>query len=126
MYLIIRWKTDATNETSEILAETNYDISANFNYDKTFLTQKIKAENSLINFDPSPQPNAEPLYYNFSFSENEVLLTIKQASKNTSPGPDRIPYLLLQKLHPNSITYLTSLLNGILSSSTFPSSWNKQ
>jgi len=57
-------------EISEILADTYYDISANANYDKTFLTQKIKAENSLINFDPLPQPNAESLYYNLPFSEN--------------------------------------------------------
>ena len=110
-------------EISEILADTYYDISANYNYDKTFLTQKIKEENSLINFDPSPQTNAEPLYYNLPFSENEVLLTMKQASKNTSPGPDRIPNLLLQKLHPNSMTYLTSLSNRTFSARTFPSSW---
>jgi len=85
---------------------------------------KETARNSSIDFDiPFPSLSA-PLYYSTLIIESEVYLMIKQTSKNTSLGFERIPnYIMVQKPHPNSIFHLNILLNRIFDSATIPSAW---
>ena len=58
-------------------------------------------------------------------AELDVTIVIYQCFQNSAPGPDRIfPAMLLVKhLHPNAITYLTSLYNRISQSGSYLSNW---
>ena len=85
------------------------------------MSHKLTEETSLIDFTPKPDPS--PLHYNLPITENEVQFNIKECSKISAPGYDKIPTVFLQKLHPRAITHFTSLLNQIFHSSTFPSNW---
>jgi len=101
------------------LAPTYAHISSDDNYDLEFLPHKTSVESAPINFSSSPSP----LCYILPISEEEVRWTISQCSKNSAPGHDQIPTIFLQKLHPNTISFFTSLLNRIFQSSTFPTIW---
>jgi len=110
------------SEISEILANNYSKISANSNYDSTFITRKLLAEENSINFSPLLPPTN--LMYNSPITEHEVISTISKYSKPSAPGFDQISPITLHNLHPNSISYFTSLLNRILlSSPSFPSMW---
>jgi len=109
------------SEISELLASNYSHISSNQNYEPDFFPHKLIEESFLIDFSTIPDPSLS--YYNSPITENEVLFTLHQCSKNTAPGYDQIPFIFLQKLHPNAISFFTALLNRIFHSSTFPYIW---
>ena len=58
-----------------------------------------------------------------TLTEQEVKKTISNCSESSAPGFDKICPLMLHNLHTNAITHFTSLLNHILLSASFPSTW---
>jgi len=84
-----------------------------------FLTLKHQSEVFPINFDTNKQ-----LPYNLPISLFE-LQSIHKNLRNASPGPDKIhaSTRMLKNLHPNSLSYLVSLLNSILLRKSYPPSW---
>jgi len=109
------------SEISEIPTNNYSEISANANYDSTFITRKLLAEKNSIDF--SPQNPSTNLMYNSPITELEVISTISKYSKTSAPGFEQISPIMLHNLHLNSISYFTSFLNRILLSSSFPSTW---
>jgi len=108
------------SEISEILANNYSKISANSNYDSTFITRKLLAEKNSSDFSPHYSPTN--LMYNSPITEHEVISIISEYSKTSIPGFDQISSIMLHNLHLYSICYFTSLLNRILLFS-FPSMW---
>ena len=109
------------SEISEILAKNYSEISANSNYDSTFITRKLLAEKNSINF--SPQNPSTNLMHDSPTTEHGVISTISKYSKTSAPGFDQISPIMLHNLHPNSISYFFNLLsvhveNGCNSSSS--------
>ena len=119
---LISESTITPTEIGEILAQNYTQISADSNYDPAFIPHKQHAEDTPIDFS-SPLNTTEPQYYNDKIQESEVRYSIGKCSKTTAPGDDQIINTMLQKLHPNAITFFTKLVNRIFQSSTYPSSW---
>ena len=105
-----------------MLAKSYAQISANANYDPSFVSNTTNVENNPIDFSTNFPNNTFPSY-NHPISENEVIQTIARCSKKSAPGIDQITSTMLQHLHNNAISYFTSLLNRIFFSASFPSPW---
>jgi len=109
----------APSEISEILANNYSKITANSNYDSSFIIRKLLAETNSIDFFPlHPLTN---FIYNSPTTEHEVISTNSKYSKTSVLDFDQISPIMLH--HLNSISYFTSLLNRVLLSSSFPSMW---
>jgi len=122
-HTITQLRTDSTtfnnpHDISEILASHFSSVSADSNYDPSFLSHKSQEESCPISFDS----NDSSLPYNSQITLSELLTTIHNL-KNSSPGPDDIHSTMLKNLHPNSLTYLLSLFNSILHQGTYPLYW---
>jgi len=57
-------------------------------------------------------------------SEEEIKNIIKK-KKNTSPGPDKIPYIALQRSPPIVLTILTAILNTSIKTGYIPLPWKR-
>ena len=110
------------SEISELLAQSYTKISDNDNYDPNFITIKLNSEKKPIKFTTN-KLKEHSLPYNQPITEKEVSHTITLWSKKSAPGNDQITSTMLQHLHHNTITHLTSLLNRIFFSANFPSQW---
>ena len=84
-------------EVADELADNYAHNSSNKNYDKNFLILKLEYENYR---DPRFLTNKSSAL-NALLLMTELLFAFKQ-SKNTSPGPDKIPDILLKNLPTNT------------------------
>ena len=103
-----------SSNISEILATNYSNISSDVNYEPTFRSSKMKKFQSIFHrSSPSIQR-----------THNRIRRTVHHPSMFQNffsrPRPT-----ILQKIHPNSMTLLTSLLNRCLSLVIFPSSWKR-
>ena len=96
---LITDKRDIANTLAEQLA---YNSSSNQCSDK-FLKFKQNDEKKKINFS---SPNDE--VYNKEFSSEELKLSLNRAH-DTSEGPDKIHYQLLEHLPPDSLSLLLDI-----------------
>ena len=69
---------ESPSEISELLANTYAKISANTNYDSTFIDHKVLSENIPLDFSAHPSPNPN-LPYNHPVTEQEVKQTFPTA-----------------------------------------------
>jgi len=106
------------SEISECLADHYSSISSKSNYETDFLAFKAQEEKKPISFTNSINLS---LPYNHPISLTEVQSTIHAYFKKSAPGPDEVTPTMLQNLHPNSIEFLTSILNRIFLQANFPS-----
>lgn len=59
------------------------------------------------------------------FSVEELNVALK-SRKNTTPGLDNIPYVMISKLHPNAKSILVKILNLLWVNQIIPESWKVQ
>ena len=111
--------SDSTEIANE-LADNYASNSSNANYAPNFIPFKIETENYI---DQRIDEN-QNLVLNTPLLLSEVTSTLNQC-KNTSPGPDNIPNVLLKKLPIKSLKYLLDLLNCIWIYKVFPSLWRE-
>lgn len=102
------------------LAMTFAKNSSDLNYDKKFLSRKRQA----------PEINQAHLYNNDNKELNnpiliQELISILNTTKNTSPGPDNIPNILLKNLPYSGLNRLTTLFNLVWNNQVFPSMWSQ-
>lgn len=103
---------------ANILASTFAKNSSDLNYDEKFIARKKQ----------TPEINLDHLCYNDNIELNspiqiQELISILNSTKNTSPGPDNIPNILLKNLPYQGLKHLTSLFNLIWFQQVFPSLW---
>ncbi|CAF4764595.1 unnamed protein product [Pieris macdunnoughi] len=64
-------------------------------------------------------------FLNKPFTLNELYISLK-SRKDTTPGLDNTPYILIKKLHPNAIEILLNIYNRLLENLLIPDSWKTQ
>lgn len=112
--------TSPTQKTN-ILANTFTKNSSDLNYTPQFLAYKHKNEFKFLK--ESKQIDQQYLSdINIPFSMTELLKALKSC-KNTSPGNDNIPSILIQQLPISGLEQLLIIYNKIWLTNTFPSSW---
>jgi len=84
-----------------------------------FLSHKTRIEKNRLNFN---SVNEET--YNSVFSLRELDSAIAEA-RNTSPGPDDIPYQLLKELPSSSLQVLLDIFNYFWVNNKFPNCWRE-
>jgi ribonuclease HI len=95
-------------------------VSSNINRDpefeqyETFFNEKHK-NNLKYNND-----NSSPI--NVDFSYHELIFALSKC-KNTTPGPDKISYVMLQHLSKKCLLYLLMLFNLIWNTGIVPCTW---
>ena len=104
-------------EVSEIFAGHYESISSNDSYSSRFNRIAKIQEKRVINFD-----NKQEFSYNSPITALEFNRMLTTA-KNSSPGEDRISYNMIRKSHSSCQSFLMKIMNKILSSGVYPSSW---
>lgn len=106
-------------EIAETLADVFHENSSNINYDKDFLTHKISEESQdvIIDLEDNNLINAPIIL--------EELEDALNSFKNSSPGPDDIPFIFLQNLPLNAKQHLLNILNILWRNNKFPQKWSE-
>lgn len=117
---LLQDNTIITNDIdiAESFANEYADASSDDNYEPTFLQHKRTTETQQAIQHIANENH--PLNSLITLEELEDALNI---NKDTSPGPDNIPYAFLKHLPVNAKYFLLKLYNKIYSSHTFPESW---
>ena len=111
--------TDNPKETSILFAEAFSDVSSEDNYTTRFRRHKGIEESKSLNFSLNQNPRAP---YNEPFTMKE-LLNVLSATKETSPGIDRITYSMIKKAHHLFHQAILDLINEIFTTNVFPTPW---
>ncbi|KAJ4438019.1 hypothetical protein ANN_13958, partial [Periplaneta americana] len=111
---------DSPQDIADILVETFSDVSNDSHYEADF----FKFKNSSPAIDLSNIFRHTMVSYNDKISSKE-LIDVIDVSKNTSPGPDNIPYEFLKQLPMDGKTYLLNIFNHIWTTQVFPDNWRK-
>ncbi|OOZ57434.1 hypothetical protein BOW43_12400 [Solemya velum gill symbiont] len=106
-------------DIADTLASTISRNSSDVMCNPSFLNFKSQAEQTPLDFTSS---NTES--YNQLFSLQEFHLALNKA-KNTSPGPDDVPYDFLRNLPSPAQTLLLSIFNYIWTTGDIPSIWKE-
>lgn len=106
-------------EISNLLAKTFATNSSSENYDPKFLDNKNYQE-TYSNFNITE--NSNPI--NDDITLHELIQVITQ-SKNSSPGPDNIPNIIIKHLPARALEYLLQLYNFVYKKQVFPDSWRE-
>ncbi|CAK1581898.1 unnamed protein product [Parnassius mnemosyne] len=69
--------------------------------------------------------NESNSFLNRPFTLNELYIALK-SRKDTTPGLDSIPYMLIKKLHPNAQEMLLNIYNKLWNNLAIPKSWKTQ
>lgn len=56
---------------------------------------------------------------------HEIKWIIAHTTSNKAPGPDQIQNITLKHLTPKALTYLTNIINAVISMQHYPDSWKK-
>ena len=111
--------TDST-EIADELADNYASNSSDTNYDEHFLAFKL--ENETIS-DPRFKEDKN-LIINSPLLLTELISAL-ESTKNSSPGPDRIPNILLKNLPLKALNYLLVVFNYIWIQKCFPKKWRE-
>ena len=103
--------------TSNLLCEYFSEISSNQSYSQQLINTQMNQEQIPLDFiDHAGEP------YNEEITEAEFLGALRKC-KESAPGQDNIPYILLKKMNSSAKVFLLRLYNKILSEEVFPASW---
>ena len=100
-----------------LLAESFLRVSSETNYSDRFRQHKEVEERTNLDFSSD---NTEE--YNALFTMAELQHALSSCG-NTSPGPDKIHYLILKNLPPNAHFFLLHMYNTMWIQSFFPYEW---
>ncbi|KAJ3649854.1 hypothetical protein Zmor_021572 [Zophobas morio] len=98
---------------AEILADNFQNSLSFFNYSLEFFVDKKSREES---FTDVPLVDTGPL--NLPITMEELMYALDNC-KNSAPGPDEVPFILLQRLPPQGKTYLLQTYNDLFQSGSF-------
>ena len=107
------------DKISDYIGKTYEHNSSSKNYPDEFQPIKKEAEKRNLNFNTKTK-----LKYNAPFRLKDLKRAIKKG-KDTSPGPDGIPYKLLKLLPDETLLLLLDLINEYWTSDSFPDSWRE-
>ena len=102
---------------AEKFGQTYQQKSSSANYCEEFKSIKDKAESNGLDFSTNKH-----FSYNKAFTLRDLKRSLKKA-KDTSPGLDNIPYILLKQLPDSALKVLLDIINDYWTSHTFPDSW---
>ena len=104
---------DTNQGTVNLLAKTFSDVSSDANYTHTFITHKIslKTNHTHLFTHNINTPDKYP-ELNHPFSFNELYSAVQQLKIYSSPGEDRITYVMLQHL-PKCLKVFLKLYNHV-------------
>ena len=102
---------------AEKFGQTYEDKSSSANYCNSFQNIKNKAEGNSLDFSTNAN-----FSYNRKFRLRDLKRSLKKG-KDTTPGLDNIPYILLKQLPDSALKVLLDLINEYWTSNTFPDSW---
>ena len=106
-------------EIADALAQGLYGKSSGESYDHDFLRRKKAAEGHPLNFNTGNTEN-----YNVLLTYEELVKAIGR-TRDTSPGPDGIPFCVLRKLPEPALRAVLYVLNQIWTKATFPDKWRE-
>lgn len=106
---------------ANILADKFTKNSSSQNYTADFLQYKAEEEKEEITFN-SNQDTGSQYHLNNPISLKELTSTI-DSTKNSSPGPDGIPNILIKQLPTEGIETLLKIYNLIWTKNIFPKVW---
>ena len=109
-----------SDEIADELAKTFAKNSSDENYQNSFL---IKKNNSILSQKFATQSNTKMDTLLNSEIDIKEITEILNGCKNSSPGPDLIPNILLKNLPESAIDYLAKLLNMIWTGEVFTNQW---
>ena len=112
---IVDQKKDIANE----LGKHFQNISNGKNSSETFKKYR-EGKDKKINFKTTERTSQ----FNLSIKMSE-LKNILKTSRDTAPGEDGIPYIMIRQLSQNSINYLLNFYNYIFLNDTFPEKWKE-
>ena len=107
---IIDDPVDVVNSLGQTIASHSSSASCS----DSFLSHKTRTEKNKLNFISTNEET-----YNSTFSLRELISAINEA-RNTSPGPDDIPYQLLKQLPIASVQILLDIFNDLWITNQFP------
>lgn len=111
--------TAQPQETANILTKSFAENSSSSNYDQEFLVYKTEQEaTGHLNIYDNSQP------FNSELSMLELTRELSKL-KNSSPGPDNVPNILIKNLSGKGLCYLLDLFNLIWMNQVFPNKWKK-
>ena len=102
-------------------------VEADEFYRNTYSISKVIDINQLNWFPHLPNTPESDCFINFSMDPirpRDIKNTLLKCNKNSSPGPDGIPYSILLKL-PTTHHILATLYNKVLQSGYTPRSWSE-
>ena len=102
---------------AEKFGQTYEDKSSSLNYSDSFQNIKNNAEGNCLDFSTT-----QNFSYNRKFRLRDLKRSLKKA-KDTTPGFDNIPYILLKQLPDSALMVLLDIINEYWTSNTFPDSW---
>ncbi|XP_044596671.1 uncharacterized protein LOC123273332 [Cotesia glomerata] len=106
-------------ETADMLAASFAANSSSSNYDEKFLDLRKNEEiNSLFDTQDNSQT------FNGELSMHELTRELAKL-RNSSPGPDQIPNILIKNLPVRGLCYLLDLFNLIWIKQQFPQKWKE-
>ena len=111
-------KISNTEGIENALANSFASNSSYQNCSPSFNRIKQTSEAKVIEFSTN-----DPLPYNQKFTMLE-LKTALSSSKNTTPGPDKIHYLMLKHLPETALKLLLSIYNRLWTECYYPHQWN--
>ena len=74
--------------------------------------------------DFTPDPTQPPKVFNLSIKSSE-LKNILKTCRDTSPGEDGIPYIMIRQLSENSLKYLLEFYNKLFLNDIYPQKWKE-
>ena len=103
--------TDAIENANEV-AYSFAKNATDTNYNPKF--REFKNRNSIQGMNSNLEDNSPIIHY----------ITTSQQCKDTSPGPNKIPNILLKNLTDNSVAYLQKIYNLIWKFGVCPTRWS--
>lgn len=113
----------SNKEIGETIAKTLAKNSSDDNYSEHFLKHKHSRESSQVITEPNTE-NKKHETLNLPISLSELKSALERC-RNSSPGPDNIPYMFLKHLSAAAMQHLLNMYNIIWKTNQFPEIWRE-
>ena len=104
---------------ADVLSETFAAVSKNDNYSHTFLEHRTMVEQTYLQSLPLHNGNEA---FNLPFTMAELIAAV-QSRRNSSPGKDRVCYIMMKKLSNRALTLILNLFNTSWAEGVLPTAW---